>query len=122
MRTALVGIAVSTACLTLIVAIAMVMRSRANDAAAKYDIEGGISLAAMVWIVATVGLLARIVLTRKPGRRAEGAFSTPPIRLLTVAVGSCALIGLRDAGPDVAAIAALAGVGLAFVYWGLRSR
>jgi hypothetical protein len=121
-RTALVGIAVSSACLTLIVAIAMVMRSRANDAAAKYDIEGGIYLAAMVWILATVGLLARIVHTRKPGPRADVAFSTPPIRLLAVAVGSCAVIGLRDAGLDVAAIAALAGVGLTFVYWGIRSR
>ena len=100
----------------------MVMRSRANDAAARYDIEGGIYLAALVWILATVGLMARIVLTRKPGPRTDVAFSTPPIGRLAVVAGCCALIGLRDAGLDVAAIAALAGVGLTFVYWGLRSR
>ena len=76
-RTALVGIAVSTACVTLIVAIAMVMRSRANDAAAKYDIEGGIYLAVIGWILATAALTARIVLIRNPGRRADVAFSTP---------------------------------------------
>ena len=121
-RTALVGIAVSTACLTLIVAIAMVMRSRTNDAAAKYDIEGGLYLAAIVWILATVGLMARIMVTCKPGRRADVALSTPPIGLLAVVAASCALIGLREAGLDVAAIAAIAGAGLTFVYWGLRSR
>lgn len=120
---AAVGMGVATVCTATILVIGGFMHSHSTTRSDRVEIEGGLYLAGLVWLVSVVSLGIKISLSLRPtGRRADTSFSLPPVSLVGIAAGSFALIGYKDSGFDVAAIAALAGVGLSFVYWGLGHR
>jgi len=128
-RRVAVAAAGATVSLAVIVAIGLAMLSAVTEESAaragesfseaRDDIEGGLYLAAIVYVLALLALLVRIlVLRRRPGQDAPQHQDLPLARILGPAV-PLGLIGLAEAGWDVAAIGAVGGVGIGLVMWGL---
>jgi hypothetical protein len=128
-RRAAVAAAGATVSLAVIVAIGLAMLSAVTEESARRagesvleardDIEGGLYVAGIVYVVALVALLVRIlVVRRRPAQAAPEGQDLPLARILGPAV-PLALIGLTDAGWDVAAIGAVGGVGIGLVMWGM---
>jgi hypothetical protein len=128
-RRAAVAAAGATASLAVIVAIGLAMLSAVTEESAgragetvreaRDDIEGGLYVAGIVNVVALVALLVRVlILRRRPAQGAPDDQDLPLVRILGPAI-PLGLIGLAEAGWDVAAITAVAGVGIGLVMWGM---
>jgi hypothetical protein len=119
----------ATASIAVVIGIGLAMLSAVTEESAarageslseaRDDIEGGLYLAAIVYVVALLALLVRIVvLRRRPPHDEPQHQNLPVARILGPAV-PLGLIGLAEAGWDVAAIGAVGGVGIGLVAWGL---
>jgi hypothetical protein len=128
-RRAAVAAAGATASLAVIVAVGLAMLSAVTEESAgragesvreaRDDIEGGLYVAGIVYVVALVALLVRIlVLRRRPAQATPDDQDLPLVRILGPAL-PLGLIGLAEAGWDVAAITAVGGVGIGLVMWGM---
>jgi hypothetical protein len=130
-RRVAVAAAGATGSLAVIVAIGLAMLSAVTEASARRagesvqeareDIEGGLYVATILYVVALLALLVRmLVVRRRPPRDASEGQDLPLVRILAPAV-PLGLSGLAEAGWDVAAITAVGGVGIGLVLWGLGS-